>query len=60
MYERKTHDEWTIESWDEDLKTWSLEAHYNNIADWKRDIKTYIHECPDMKFRFRKVRVKNV
>lgn len=59
MYKRKTHDEWVIESWNDDLREWSLESAYDNRADWKRDIKIYKEECPNLKLRFRKMRVKN-
>ena len=59
MYKRKTHDEWVIESWNDDLREWNLESAYDNRADCKRDFKIYKEECPSLKLRFRKVRVRN-
>ena len=58
MYQRKTVDEWFIESWNDDLKEWSLESTYDKYKDCIDDYKIYRYECPDIRFRIRKRRVK--
>ena len=60
MYKRKSHDEWVIESWNDDLREWSLESTYDNQKDCADDYRIYRYECPDIRFRVRKVRVRNV
>lgn len=53
-YQRKTYDEWDVESLYEG--EWSLECHNATYEEAKRTLREYRENCPGTQFRMRKRR----